>query len=484
MNIVKKLNKHTIYYFCDNKIKYYINVPHKEFNTTNISIEFLEDTSKYDLEVNDVEWVKENIIEYYEKVDNDNITLLLPILKKEEKNSLLTLNVDKLVMIERLIALYINCCYIELTKNKINVNKEVFLIENDKFINFIKYFKEKHNSRIIVKRLIEINKNYDNQNFIKNNKTNDEVKPFSINEDILNEILNINKIEKVSIEENIPIMDETPIIQKNRTNDLKDNKIMDAEKSSQLTENKIGTKNINDKNIKTEITNEVKKEKIQSNVNIQEKDIKNNENNLNRSNDNLEIESNSNIIDKKEVISSKEAPTNNIINISDLGSLTAGGLNGALPGNVTINIERLVTENNEPIKSLKKEDEDDEVSELDEDISDIDEFDENEDFDLDAIDVSEAVLSSDDENKTYRTVTSGGVKFVVGRKDDEHLKPIEINKNNNIDLNEGQNLIIDMPTNIVKGDDQINKNAGFASYFTLFFVAISAIFIILYIIIK
>ena len=32
MNIVKKLNKHTIYYFCDNKIKYYINVPHKEFN--------------------------------------------------------------------------------------------------------------------------------------------------------------------------------------------------------------------------------------------------------------------------------------------------------------------------------------------------------------------------------------------------------------------------------------------------------------------
>ena len=41
-----------------------------------------------------------------------------------------------------------------------------------------------------------------------------------------------------------------------------------------------------------------------------------------------------------------------------------------------------------------------------------------------------------------------------------------------------------MPTNIVKGDDQINKNAGFASYFTLFFVAISAIFMIVYIIIK
>ena len=138
MNIVKKLNKHTIHYYCDDKIKYYINVPHKEFNNTNISLEFLEDTSKFDPELNDIEWVKSNIIEYYEKVDTDNITLLLPILKKEEKENLLTLNVNKLNLIERLMSLYINSGYITLRKNKINVNNEVFLIENNKFINFIK----------------------------------------------------------------------------------------------------------------------------------------------------------------------------------------------------------------------------------------------------------------------------------------------------------------------------------------------------------
>ena len=453
MNIVKKLNKHTIHYYCDDKIKYYINVPHKEFNNTNISLEFLEDTSKFDPELNDIEWVKSNIIEYYEKVDTDNITLLLPILKKEEKENLLTLNVNKLNLIERLMSLYINSGYITLRKNKINVNNEVFLIENNKFINFIKYFKDKHNSRIIVKKLIEITDiNGYEQSIIKNENHNTEIKPFSINENILNETINKNnnklKEDIDIIENNIPINDLT-FNQKN----VIENEQKDLINKKELSDNK--------------------------NIKLKKEEPKLNENNK------IKV---TNIINPGEQIneSKKELePINNVININDLSSLAAGSLNGTLPGNVTINIEKLVTENNESVKNIRKsDDEADEVSELDEDISDIDEFDENEDFDLDAIDVSEAVLSNDDGNKTYRTVTSGGIKFVVGRKDDDNLKPIEINKNNTINLTEKQNLKIDMPSNIVKGDDQINKDAGFASYFTLFFVAISAIFIIIYIIIK
>lgn len=444
MNKVKKLGKHTIYYFCDDKIKYYINVPHKEFNDTNISLEFLEDTSKYDPEINDVEFVKQNIVEYYKQVDNDNITLVMPILKEEEKKLFLSLNINKLNVIEKIMALYINSSYICLSNNKVNVNKEVFLVENDKYINFIRYFKDKHNNRIIVKRLIEIgNNNIENipvignvsnssiDNTQLNKKANDENVPFSINENILNDIINLDimpekeKITEPIIEKNIDIIDnEEEIVQDNNIESSK-------------------------KNEKEEILMSLTEEKTKSKE----------------------------IIEKQEENNS----VNNVLNISDLGNLTAAGINGTLPGNVTINIEKLVTENkNEPKENI----EDNEVSELDEDISDIDEFDENEDFDIDAIDVSEAVLSNDDGNKNYRTITSGGIKFVVGKKDDENLKAIELNKNsNNLELNE-QKLDIEIPTNIVKGEDQINKNAGFASYFTLFFVTISALFLIVYIIIK
>ena len=43
------------------------------------------------------------IDEYY-----DNITLVMPLLRDEEKNLLLSLNVNKLNYIERIMALYIN----------------------------------------------------------------------------------------------------------------------------------------------------------------------------------------------------------------------------------------------------------------------------------------------------------------------------------------------------------------------------------------
>lgn len=438
MNKVKELGKHTIYYFSNGKIKYYINVPHKEFNVTNICLEFLEDTSKYDPDISNIEIVRQNVIEYYEQVDDDNITLVMPMLKESEKNLFLSLNINKLNIIEKIMALYINSSYIILANNKINVNKEVFLIENNKYINFVKYFKNKHNSRIIVKRLIEIaNNNIENIPVIDNqfNKEVDGIGnrseknepgmnvPFSINENILNDVIYLDiKPEKQHFSE--------PLIEKNIEIDNNINEF------------------INEKN-------EKKEDKL-----IPRIEKKNKEDN-----------------NKVIVLGEKKATdSNNDININDL---TRAGINGTIPGNVTINIEKLITEN----KNENKE-EDNEVSELDEDISDADDFDENEDFDIDAIDVSEAVLSSDDGNKNYRTITSGGIKFVVGKKGDENLKNIELKeKSNNLDLNKPK-LAIEVPTNIIKGEDQVNKNAGFATYFTLFFVTISALFLIVYIIIK
>ena len=556
MKLIYKLAKHSIYYVSDNNIKYYINIPHKEFTTTNISLEFLENTSKYDPDSNDYEWVKQNIIDYYNQVDDDNITLVMPLLRDEEKNLFLSLNVNKLNYIERIMALYINSSYLCLTKNNISVNQEVFLIENNKFQNFIRYFKEQHNSRIIVKGLIEV-KNDVNKNIInKNNvsvesKQNNDVSildndnivpPFSLNENALNTVIkndlekekntaidNLNQNIDSNIINNIPIIDQKKdvlsindnivnIVDKEQNNDLETKKnIIDNNEINNNNNNLIGNIATNgDKiiSLNSNLDNNIQFNQNElvnnsSNVNVQDDskkdDINNTTNEINQEtvmttdinktnasdlktqkvtsiinpNNNVDIP---NTIPNNVTVQPVNVVPNNIVvpgnGILDLNNLTA---NGGLPGNVTINIEKLVTDE-APKKSKKIEEEEaDEIGELDEDIEDIDDFDENEDFDIDAIDVSEAVLSNDDGNKKYRTISSGGVKFVIGRKDDNNLQPIEIKKpETTLDAN---SLNINIPTNIVKGDDQINKNAGFASYFTLFFVGISAVFMIIYIII-
>lgn len=529
MKLIHKLVKHSIYYVSDNNIKYYINIPHVEFNNTNISLEFLENTSKYDPDKNDFEWVKNNIIDYYNQIDNDNITLVMPLLRDEEKNLLLTLNVNKLNYIEKIMALYINSSYLCLVKNNIDVNQKVFLIENNKFQNFIRYFKSQHNSRIIVKALMEvkfetlnelknvgdvISQNANNKlnisvNTVNKKSDNEVIPPFSLNENALNEVIksdiekaqssvidNLNKSVDSTIVNNVPIMDKKDVvipynnsnnvnIEKQNSSSLRNNNIDIDEHQQNVNSNNdiidskdknitLDNNNNKDNTIKSNVDNEnIQKESTDSttNTDIKEQKITNI---INPNNSGVNSNNVNNVVPNNIIV-----PANGIL---DLNNLTG---NGSIPSNVTINIEKLVTDDNHKKSKQNNDDDDDadEVGELDEDISDIeDDFDENEDFDIDAIDVSEAVLSNDDGNKNYRTISSGGVKFVVGRKDDKNLQPIEINKSNtSLDTN---SLDINMPTNIVKGDDQINKNAGFASYFTLFFVAISAIFLIVYIIIK
>lgn len=559
MKLIYKLAKHSIYYVSDNNIKYYINIPHLEFINTNISLEFLENTSKYDPDTNDFEWVKNNIVEYYSQIDDDNITLVMPLLRDEEKKLLLSLNVNKLNYIERIMALYINSSYLCLVKNNISVNQEVFLIENNKFQNFIRYFKEQHNSRIIVKGLIEVKndaknnkdevdeilneKNNIESNLSVDNKSNQNdnvVLPFSLNENALNNVIqndiakeksnvidNINQKIDSTIINNVPIIDKNENLINSNDKEISKVSVQDNNQIANLNNmisngsDKIITLNNNLNNEDSMTLNEV--DGINSSNNIKETDkieqvneIKeepnmtldinktnagdlksqkvtsifnpnNNVNNQNSSEQLVNVKTN-NIVDTSTSVPNNvnvqpvNVVPNNIVvpasGILDLNNLTS---NGGIPNNVTINIQKLVTDD-APKKSKIEDDEADEIGELDEDIEDIEDFDENEDFDIDAVDVSEAVLSNDDGNKKYRTISSGGVKFVIGRKDDKDLQPIEIHKpETTLDSN---SLNINMPTNIVKGDDQINKNAGFASYFTLFFVAISAIFMIVYIIIK
>lgn len=574
MKLIEKIDKHSIYYIKNNDIKYYINIPDIEYKNTNISLEFLENTDKYDPDLNDNEWVKQNIIEYYKQIDSDNITLVMPILKPEEKRLLLTLNVNQLNYIEKLMSLYINSSYSCLIKNNINVYQEVFIIENDKFLNFIRFFKNNHYSRLKVKRLIEVaNEDTKSTNEIDDQQTanniNNKLKNIKIDNNInqvipssTKPLININKqISKKNISDNTSINEnkiqepkqnkeeiitekkdtkdttiaETPPIsvnqailnntqtEQNKQSDsdtnIKNNNIVHTETNSSTQEIKQEPELEQAENREVEeietvekkesipfpideniLNTTIQKEQINSNQKPTNEEIKNNitiENVITPTEDEKQkvVEIKKPVEPVKEIIKEKQPnsnntpnniiiPVNGVLDLNNLGTVT-GNNNNSIPNNVTINIEKVVADTvKEAVKQAKIEEDDDEVldNELNEDISDLEDMDEEEDFEIDAIEVSEAVLSNDDLNKTYKTVTSGGVKFVVGRKDDENVKPIEINKQTT--PLEPEKLNIEIPSNIVKGEDQINKNAGFATYFTLFFVSIFALVIIMYIIIK
>lgn len=462
MELIAKLKNHLIYFVKENNIKYFINVPYKEFKFTNIGLEIIENNINFDPEITNPELVRNNAIEFYRQIDDDNVALALPILKPNEINLLLSLNKNQLIYIEKLMALYINSCYKTLVKNNIKVNREVFLVENERFKNFIMYFKNNHKSRTLLKKYKNNNSSFDiyiNKGLIteENNKSAQSQK-----------VINISQVTHP-----VNLKDKNEQLNNINNNDINNVQNPINNESVNIIENKDNNNeiphsiNIEDKKVEKEQPNN------NSDTTNKQTSSKNNNDNNNNTQKNTAKDISKDSTNSTNIV----IPASGTIDLNDLGVLT----NKAIPNNVTINIEKVISSNNNDSISNNKEPEEVLENEIDDDVSDIDDMD-DEDFELNAIDVSEAQLSLDDGNKTYKTVTSGGIKFVVGRKDEENLKPIEINKNNQ--TIDADNLNIEIPSNIIKGDNQINKNAGFASYFMLFFVSIFSIVLIMYIILK
>ena len=159
MNVIlfMTLEKHNIYFVSENSTSFFIAVPNKEFSSTNISIELKGDYDSFNLNTNDLEYVKALVKDAYTNIDNYNISLVIPITENGELKEVRVdgndISYGKLDMI---IGRIINLAYSILTENGIQVNNKIVLINNEKYKNFISWFLERYKDRCEYKTYLEL----------------------------------------------------------------------------------------------------------------------------------------------------------------------------------------------------------------------------------------------------------------------------------------------------------------------------------------
>ena len=155
--LIMSLKNHHIYYVTDSKVAFYIAVPYQKYDNSNICIELRDNTQ--DLTFNTANMVKlrQLINEIYSKIDNYNISLIIPVLNEKFLTNLRTSNdVQIFGMLDKALAKVINYGYVVLSSNNIKVNNEIIMINNDKFKIFNNWFVERYGQRCQYKSLIEM----------------------------------------------------------------------------------------------------------------------------------------------------------------------------------------------------------------------------------------------------------------------------------------------------------------------------------------
>ena len=127
---VAELENHIVYLVNNNLLSFYINVL-KEKDKTNISID-IKNKKKENIK---------DIITHYEKIDNYNITLVIPILKIEE-------DVNKFKEQCNTVSKIINTAYKFLTQNNIEVKENIKVIKHTNKSDFIDFFLKQFSNRV------------------------------------------------------------------------------------------------------------------------------------------------------------------------------------------------------------------------------------------------------------------------------------------------------------------------------------------------
>ena len=155
--LVYTLDKHYIYYLSCVNFGFYIVVPFKEFNETNISIRLKGNYEMYDPNRHSTDTIINELINYYKNIDNYNITLILPVFYNDILTRIRT--VDDMEIYQK-IDMYLgnifNEAYKFLTKNNIKVNSNIYVINNDSFKKFTNWFVSKYNNRIEYKTILDL----------------------------------------------------------------------------------------------------------------------------------------------------------------------------------------------------------------------------------------------------------------------------------------------------------------------------------------
>lgn len=151
------LEKHQIYLVNENDFSFFIAIPSKEFNKTNISIEFRSDYINLNVNNNNLESVKLLIKDIYTKIDNYNISLVIPITENDELNEIKTNDNDFIYeKLDNIVGRIINKAYLILSQNKIEVDSKIIIINNEKYKNFINWFLNKYQCRCDYKSYLEL----------------------------------------------------------------------------------------------------------------------------------------------------------------------------------------------------------------------------------------------------------------------------------------------------------------------------------------
>lgn len=127
---VADLENHNVYLISNEKVSFYINVS-KEKESTNITLDIK--TKKKD-SIN-------SVINYYEKIDNYNITLVIPMMNFGENNA-------EFKKQSNVVSTLINHSYKLLTKNGINVKNNINIIKHHKNSEFIDFFLNQFSDRV------------------------------------------------------------------------------------------------------------------------------------------------------------------------------------------------------------------------------------------------------------------------------------------------------------------------------------------------
>lgn len=155
--LICKLNKHYIYYLSNSNFGFYILIPYKDYNETNITIRLKSNYEMYDLNKNDLSKIENELINYYKNIDNYNITLLLPVFYDDSLDRVRVVNDMELYhKIDKALGEMFNNAYMFLTKNNIKVNSNIYFINNDSFKTFTNWYVSRYNNRIEYKTVLDL----------------------------------------------------------------------------------------------------------------------------------------------------------------------------------------------------------------------------------------------------------------------------------------------------------------------------------------
>jgi len=155
--LIMSLQYHHIYYVTDNKAAFYIAVPYQKYESSNICIELRDDTQSLTYNQMNIQTIKQRLIEIYSKIDNYNISLIVPVLNANFLNTLKTTNDPKVFsMLDKALAKVINYGYVVLSDSNIKVNNEIIMINNTKFTTFNTWFVERYQDRCVYKRIVDL----------------------------------------------------------------------------------------------------------------------------------------------------------------------------------------------------------------------------------------------------------------------------------------------------------------------------------------